>query len=280
MRTWRRSLLLLLLGAATAGLTAAPAAPREITDFLPVLQANPTWESNAARTGAMVRYAKFPDWVAARIAFQEWIARDPVAPWVSLWQCRSRVPEADWQLLQRELLFMARFHATPQYKLLVDGWEGSMSGFPKDNKAWQKQIDRLPRKAGILTLIASEKLLDDWPTTANFILVQQVEAPRKAELVDVALKSWASRTGFDEPLAWLQGTGATGEIWNLPIAWMAVDLFPTKPDVAAQLLARVDDPVIKQVAIHAIATGAAKPESLEPIRALIDAPTWKLITTR
>jgi hypothetical protein len=281
MKTWPRALLLLMLGTAVMSLPAAPDAPRAITEFLPALRAAPTWADAPANKNVRADYSKFPDWVAARIEFQEWIERDPLAPWVSLLKCRSRVPAADWQLLQRELAYMARFHVTIQYQILVEGWEGTPDPFHiRDLAGWQKHIDNYPRKLGLLTGIATDRLLNDWPTTTNFIWVQNVEAPRKAELIDIALKHWADLKGYDEPAAWLFAAGVTDVTWNLPATWLAVDCFPTKPDLAVKLLKRVDDPVMKQVAVLAIAAQTADAASLEPLRPFADTATWKLITTR
>lgn len=275
---------------AAGAVTAAPEAERDIVDLLPGLRANPTPTAAEIRANPAAADAKFHDWIPAHADFKDWIGRDPLAPWVALWKCRSRVPDADWQLLQRELHLMARFHATPQYKLLVQEWEplsgNTLFHTPDTFEAWQKVVNKAPRKMGALVFIASENVFRDWVRAADFLWVQPVDAAevtaaRKAELVDLALRFWAEKKGsLDEPLAWLQENGRTGEPFNLPAAWMAVDVFPTKPDVAAKLLARIDNAVMKQVAIHAIAAQAAKPESLEPLRPLADATTWKLITLK
>lgn len=275
MKAFRLRLFIPLLGAALVGRSEPT-----LTTFLPALQAHPTLSLAELRAGGVAADVSYLDWGAPRVALQEWIARDPVAPWVSLWKSRATLPDAAWRLLQRELSIMARYHITPQYKMFVTEWEGSVGGFPRDAAEWQKQIDRLPRKLGILTLVASENALDDYATTTNFVWVQNIEAARKAELIDVALKHWAERRGFEEPAAWLTGTGASGVEWNLPATWLAVDCFTTKPDLAVKLLSRVDDPALRQVAILAIASGVADAKSFEPLRSLTDAATWSLVTSR
>lgn len=276
MRPARLSLVL----AAVLGATLVCRA--EITNFLPGLRTHPTLTLAELRAGGVAADVSYLDWGAARIELQEWIARDPVAPWVSLWKSRGRVSDADWQLLRRELGIMARLHVTPQYQMLVQEWEGLARGigFLKDMGEWQKKIDRAPRKLGLLTLIASADEANDLPTTANFIWVQNVDAPRKAELIDMALKNWSNRRGFDEPAAWLFELGASGIVWNLPATWLAVDCFATKPDLAVKLLTRVNDPALRRVAILAIAAAAPNAAVLEPLRPLADAATWELISSK